>query len=107
MAQLRQDYAEFMTRGAAVLVVWPDKPADVRDFYVKQDLPFPGLLDPEHKVADLYGQQVKLLKFGRMPAIMVIDRAGNIRYTHYADSMSDIPANQEVLRILDQINQEG
>ncbi len=106
MAQLRQDFEQFSARGAAVLVVWPDDAAPVRDFCHREELPFINLADARHTVADLYGQQFKLLKFGRMPALMVIDRAGNIRYRHYANSMSDIPANEEVLRALDQVDQQ-
>ena len=42
----------------------------------------------------------------RMPAMMVIDKTGEIIYVHYADSMKDIPANSEVLAVLDERNQE-
>ena len=72
----------------------------------KRGLPFVGLPDPDHSVANLYGQEVKLLKMGRMPAMMVIDKTGEIIYVHYADSMKDIPANSEVLAVLDERNQE-
>ena len=106
MAQLRQDYDIFLGRETVILVVGPDKQADFQEYWSKHELPFIGLPDPEHHVADLYGQQVKLLRAGRMPALMVIDKAGRIRYQHYADSMSDIPSNQSILGILDKLNQE-
>ncbi len=51
-------------------------------------------------IADLFGQEVKLLKFGRMPALMVIDQAGQIIYTHYGASMQDIPKNEEILDVI-------
>jgi len=41
-----------------------------------------------------------------MPALIVIDKAGQIRYRHYGDSMRDIPANDEILSLLDQLNQD-
>jgi len=41
-----------------------------------------------------------------MPAMMLIDKAGQIRYQHYANSMRDIPSNQSILSILDKLNQE-
>jgi peroxiredoxin len=69
-------------------------------------LHYVGLPDPEHQVADLYDQQVKLLKLGRMPALIIIDKSGQIRYRHYGDSMRDIPANDEILALLDQLNQD-
>ena len=106
MAQLRQDYDIFLGKETVILVVGPDKQADFQEYWSKHELPFVGLPDPEHHVADLYGQQVKLLRAGRMPALMVIDKAGRIRYQHYADSMSDIPSNQSILGILDKLNQE-
>ena len=106
MAQLRQDYDEFIGKDAVILVVGPEGQAAFHDFWTKHDLPFVGLPDPRHRVAKLYGQQVKLLKAGRMPAMMVIDKAGLIRFRHYANSMSDIPPNQAILRLLDLLNKE-
>jgi peroxiredoxin Q/BCP len=106
MAQLRQDYQKFIKKDAVILVVGPDDQADFQEYWSKHKLPFIGLPDPEHRLADLYGQQVKLLRAGRMPAMMVIDKAGQIRFQHYADSMRDIPTNQSILDILDTLNQE-
>jgi peroxiredoxin Q/BCP len=106
MAQLRHDYLEFMAREAEVVVVGPEEKEAFARYWQKEALPYVGLPDPEHRVADLYGQQVKLLKLGRMPALIVIDKAGQIRYRHYGDSMRDIPANDEILALLDQLNQD-
>jgi peroxiredoxin Q/BCP len=106
MAQLRQAYQEFQDRGAEVLVVGPDSEAAFKYYWQREDMPFVGLPDPTHRVAQRYGQEVKLLRFGRMPAMMVIDKAGQVRYKHYGDAMSDIPPNPEILAILDDLNQE-
>jgi peroxiredoxin Q/BCP len=103
---LREDYTEFVQRGAEVLVVGTDDRKSFEYHWASQKYPFVGMPDPQCIVPDLYGQQVKLLKFGRMPALMVIDKAGIIRYAHYGDSMSDIPSDAQVLRLLDKINQE-
>jgi peroxiredoxin Q/BCP len=105
MAQLRQDYQQFVDRDAVILVVGPEDRQAFAGYWQKEQLPFVGLPDPDHVVANRYGQQVKLLKMGRMPAMMVIDRQGQVRYQHYGDSMRDIPANQEILDLLDQLNQ--
>jgi len=69
-------------------------------------LPYIGLPDPRHRVADLYGQEWNLFKMGRIPALLIVDKAGNIRYQHYSDSMKDIPENSLVLSLLDKINLE-
>jgi peroxiredoxin len=107
MAQLRQDYAEFTARGAEVVVVGPEDAEAFREFWTKGELPFVGLPDPTHSVSEMYGQEIKLLKFGRMPSMLIIDKAGDIRYKHYGEQMSDIPPNAEVLALLDKINAGG
>jgi peroxiredoxin Q/BCP len=104
MAQLRQDYNEFTQRQAEVLVVGPEDRQSFAYYWQAQQLPFIGLPDPTHRVANLYGQQVKLLKLGRLPALMVIDRQGRICYRHYGHSMSDIADNREILNLLDTLN---
>ncbi len=103
---MREDYAEFGKRGAEVLVIGTDARKSFEYHWSSQKYPFVGLPDPECVVPDLYGQQVKLLKFGRMPALMVIDKAGVIRYAHYGDSMSDIPSDAKILALLDKLNEE-
>ncbi len=105
MAQLRQDYAQFVSREAEVLVIGPEDREAFQAYWQKEHLPFVGLADPQHTVADQYGQQVKLLKLGRMPAMMVIDKAGVVRFRHYGGGMSDIVPNRRVLAVLDEINQ--
>lgn len=106
MAQLRQDYDQFVARGAEIVVVGPEGPAAFRDYWQREKLPFVGLPDPEHAVLKRYGQEVKLFKFGRMPAQVIVDRQGLARYVHYGHDMSDIPANEELLELLDELNRE-
>ena len=107
MAQLRQDHQQFVDRDAVILVVGPEDRQAFADYWRKEQLPFVGLPDPEHVVADQYGQEVKLLKLGRLPAMMVIDREGQVRNQHYGGSMQDIPNNQDILDLLDQLNHES
>ena len=104
MAQLRLDYNNFLERNAEVVVVGPDSKEDFKQYWQEHDLPFVGLPDPRHKVLELYGQEIKIHKFGRMPAQALIDIKGIVRYLHYGRSMSDIPTNEEVLSQLDNLN---
>jgi peroxiredoxin Q/BCP len=106
MAQLRQDYKKFEDRQAEVIAIGPEDAAAFTDFWVSHKMPFPGIPDPRHKIAGLYGQKVKMLKLGRMPALVVIDKQGKIRYGHYGESMSDIPTDDEILSLLDSLNKE-
>jgi peroxiredoxin len=104
MAQLRQDYQQFVQRDTEIVVVGPEDSKAFANYWTKEGLPFVGLPDPEHIVADRYGQEVKLLKFGRMPAIITIDKQGQVLETHYADNMRDYPSNSALLALLDESN---
>jgi peroxiredoxin Q/BCP len=104
MAQLRRDHSEFEARDVAVVVVGPEDAQAFARYWEKESLPFVGLPDPTHSVLKLYGQQVKLFKLGRMPAQVLIDKAGVARFVHYGHSMSDIPENAEILGLADELN---
>jgi peroxiredoxin Q/BCP len=101
MAQLRQEYDRFVENETEVVVLGPENAKAFREFWDDHDLPFIGLPDPKHSVLKLYGQEIKLFKFGRMPAQVVVDKAGIARYVHYGKSMSDIPSNDEILESLE------
>jgi peroxiredoxin Q/BCP len=107
MAQLRQDYHLYQEQETEILAVGPESPEAFRDYWLKNNMPFPGMPDPEHNVLKLFGQEVNLFKFGRMPAMVVLDKKGIVRFAHYGKQMSDIPDNQEVLMELQKINQEN
>ena len=62
-------------------------------------MPFIGIHDPEHKVANLYGQEFNILKLGRMPD-------GNLRLKHKGKFIGDILSNKKILALLDEINRE-
>jgi peroxiredoxin Q/BCP len=106
MAQLRQDYHEFIQRQAQVVVVGPEDASAFASYWSEHELPFIGLPDPKASVLRLYGQQVNLFKFGRMPAQVIVDKDGIARFVHYGHSMSDIPENAELLALLDELNAE-
>ena len=104
MAQLRQDYQKFTDKNAVVIVAGPENAEAFKKYWDKESLPFIGLPDPEHTVLKTYGQEVKIFKLGRMPAQVIIDKQGMVRFVHYGHSMSDIPDNSELLALLDEIN---
>ena len=66
---------------------------------------YPVYYDESKKVADMLHQEVIIHKFGRMPALLVVDKKGIIRYAHYGDSMKDIPKNEEIFDVLRKIEQ--
>ena len=104
MAQLRDEYDRFSAYGSEIIVVGPEGPAAFKAYWQKNGLPFVGLPDPKHRVLKRYGQQVNLFKFGRMPAQVIVDLRGRVRYVHYGHSMMDIPTNSEIFDLLDKFN---
>jgi peroxiredoxin Q/BCP len=107
MAQLRQDYPEFSSRNTEIIAVGPEDIAAFAAWWRENNMPFVGLADPDHRIANLYGQEVNLVKLGRMPAQFIIDRQGRIRFRHHSNAMWDIPPNQQMLELLERINQES
>ena len=96
MAQLRQDSDRLAKLDIEVLVVGPENSNSFRKYWKKESLPFKGLPDPDHSVMKLYGQEVKIFKLGRMPAQMLIDKSGILKFVYYGNSMTDIPDLREI-----------
>ncbi|GAB4402195.1 MAG: hypothetical protein OHK0052_25570 [Anaerolineales bacterium] len=107
MAQLRRDYAQFIEQNTEILVLGPETRSAFANYWQREDLPFVGLPDPTHSVLKHYGQEVSLFKFGRMPAQVMVDRAGIARYVHYGHNAADIPKNEELLTLLANLNREN
>jgi hypothetical protein len=55
------------------------------------------------KVPEMLNQEIKLLKGGRMPGLLIVDKGGIIQYAYYGDSMSDIPENDTLFEVLEKI----
>jgi len=107
MAQLRQDYQKFVERNTEIITIGPEDTGAFTSWWHEHEMPFIGIPDPKHDVAKLYSQEFKLFKGGRLPALAIVDREGKIRLMHYADLPSDIPADEAVLSLLDNLNKEA
>jgi peroxiredoxin len=101
LAQLRQSYEEFVNRNAEILIVGPDSANAFKSYWAKENLPFIGLADPKHNIANRYEQEVSWRKLGRMPALIIVDKKGRIRFTHYAENMRDYPTLEEMYAVLE------
>jgi len=104
LARLRDEYQKFTERSLIILAIGPNEPEEFQRYWSKENIPFIGLPDPEHKIARLYKQEVNLFKLGRMPLNCVVDVKGHIRYAHYGNSMSNIPSNETLLDVIDKLN---
>lgn len=100
---MRQGYPKFVKKETEIIVIGPDDAEDFRKYWKREKLQFIGLPDPKHTVLNLYGQEVKIFKLGRMPAQMLVDKSGTLRYAHYGHSMADIPSNKELLSLIDSL----
>jgi peroxiredoxin len=103
MAQLRRDFNEFTRRETIILVIGPEGAQAFDKYFTDNDLPFIGLPDPSYQVLKKYGQEIKLFKYGRMPAQVLVDKTGTARFVHYGHDMTDIPENAEILALIEQL----
>jgi peroxiredoxin Q/BCP len=106
MVQMGHDYAEFVKRGAEVIILGPNSPENFKRTWDIEELAMIGLSDPDSVIANSYHQEVKFMRMGRLPALLVLDKKGIIRFLHYGKSMTDIPENSQVFQILDEINNQ-
>lgn len=64
---------------------------------------FPIFYDTDRIITKLLHQEVKIFKLGRMPGLLLVDKTGTIRFAYYSDNMHDIPKNEEIFEVLEQI----
>lgn len=103
MMQLHQDKSAFDERDTIIVVVGPEDMAKFQAYWDGKNFTFYGIPNGKETVMKDYGQEVKALKAGRMPAQFIIDKEGILRYVHYGNSMKDIPENKEILEVLDRL----
>ena len=107
MAQLRQDDTQFAAQDTEVIVVGPEGPGAFAALLAKTRPAFCWAAGPTASVLKLYGQEINLFKLGRMPAQVLIDKSGRVRFVHYGKSMSDIPQTEEMLELIRQMDTSG
>ena len=101
---LRDNYPEIEERGAIVLGVSPDSVASHQKFRAKYDLPFNLLVDPDHRLADLYGVWGEKSMYGKkymgiIRSQFVIDEEGVIIDAKY--KVSPKKSAEEALKNLE------
>lgn len=103
---LRRELDGYADRHTAILIIAPDQPDALREFWMREEIPLICLADPDHRVASRYKQKVEFRR-GRMPLVVIVSWDGRIRYRHDASSEADIPANSTLFAILERINRES
>ncbi len=99
----RDDYSQFLGKGAVVIGVSPDLEASHTKFRAKYGLPFYLLSDPDHTVASAYGAWGEKKNYGRtyegiLRTTFVIDEQGLIQ--HVFAKVKPEGHAQEVLAVL-------
>jgi len=97
---LGNEYEKFKELNAVIYAILPDNLENAQNFESEFAKEYPIYYDDKKKVNKMLKQEVKPLKLGRMPALLIIDKQAIIRYAYYSDSMSDIPENQELFKII-------
>lgn len=106
MARLHAERESIRSRGAEIVVVGPDSAGAFRRHWQSNDFDLVGIPDPERRILRKYGQQVKLMRLGRLPATVIVGSDGLVRFVHYGGSMMDIPEVPVLLAELDRLNQD-
>lgn len=104
MVQLHHDKKEFDELDTVIVVVGPEDSSKFNEYWQGKDFDFYGIPNGKESVIKEYGQEIKPLKAGRMPAQFIVDKEGTIRYMHFGNSMKDIPDNKEILQIIKQLD---
>ena len=102
--KLRNDYEKFQDYDTILYAILPDNLENAKNFESEFAKVYPIYYDSKKKVNKMLKQEVKPLKLGRMPALLIINKRGIIKYAHYSDSMDDIPKNEELFEVLKKIN---
>lgn len=90
----RDDYLHYKTKGAVILGVSPQDEKSHVKFKKKYDLPFPLLVDADHKVAEKYGAWGEKNMYGKkymgiIRSTFVIDPEGKIAEAIYKVKVKD------------------
>ena len=107
-AQVRsfaKDIDQFKQLNTVIYPILVDKQKNaikMEQKYAKEK--FPIFYDENKDVVKRLHQEFKILKFGRMPALLIVDKEGVIKFAYYSNSMSDILKNKELFKVLENLN---
>jgi thioredoxin-dependent peroxiredoxin len=84
----RDNLREFDKAGFAVVGISPDKPEKLAKFRDKEQLTFPLLSDPDHKVLEKYGAWGEKMLYGKtvtgvIRSTVVVDENGKVELAQY------------------------
>ncbi len=128
--ELCEQYGAFQNKKAQVILVLQSRVETLRSQTLVKEIPFDVACDPEGRLYELYGVEAaatmgkmlkpnkqlfrkagqllrRKLKHGayegneqQLPALFLLDKEGKVRYARYAQSISDLPDAEEMLKLL-------
>ncbi len=105
LKNLNKDVKKFEEQDAMIYPILADSESGAKKLEsICEECQIPIFFDQSKTVVKNLHQEVILSKWGRMPAMIILDKKGIVRYAYFGESMSDIPRNDEVLSILQEIN---
>jgi peroxiredoxin len=97
---LREDYDRFTALGAEVIAISAEGAQAGEAYLRSHPLPYPIVVDDEHKTFDAYDVISRLASLGQRPGLFVVDADGVIRFDSIGVQQWQIPPNEQVLEIL-------
>jgi peroxiredoxin Q/BCP len=94
---LNSRYADFQARNTEIIALAVQKISDAEAMAQATGANFPILANENHSVADNYGVYNLLGDGVAAPAVFVIDRSGQIVWSHVGQDINDRPSAQTIL----------
>ena len=77
-----------------IYAITADRFQNARRLELRYAKKFPIFFDRKHEVVRLLKQEVKIFKLGRLPAVLIVDVEGTIKWAYYGSDYRDIPSNK-------------
>ncbi len=84
-----------------MLAIAPDSLDHARDYFQRNDIPFPCLADPDRQVYRRYDVKSAMVSLGQRPGLFIVDGEGAVRYAYLGWQQWEIPSVDDTLRELD------
>jgi len=103
---LRDDYERFTAQGAEVLAISAESPERSEAYLRSHPLPYPTLVDADHRVFDAYDVTSRMMSLGQRPALFVVDGEGIVRFEEVGAQQWNIPPDEKVLGVLESLRSD-
>ncbi len=100
LVQLEVDQAQFKAKNAQILALAVQDQAGAQTARQETGATYPILADADHRVAEAYGVYNLLGDGVATPAIFIIDKSGQVVWSHIGQNVADRPSNQTILENL-------